>query len=78
MNFQKNIFLDKWKKSLKKNINVLSIDIEDEKQITVWFIKRKTLFNKIKKWLINNNYKFDIVYSDGGVDWSALVLECQF
>ena len=78
MNFQKNIFLDKWKKSLIKNKNVETIDKENEKEITIIFIKRKTLFNKIKKWLINNNYIFHIVYSNDGIDWAGLNLECHF
>jgi hypothetical protein len=77
MNFQKNIFFNQWKKSLKRNKNVVAV-VDSTTEITVWFARVKPLHHKIRMWLIDNNYEFeDLDYADGR-GWQGIILKCPF
>jgi hypothetical protein len=77
MNFQKNLFFNQWKKSIKRNKYVVSI-VDNTEEITVWFSKRKQLHHKIRMWLIDNAFEFDDYDYANGRGWQGIIIKCPF
>ena len=77
MNFQKNLFFNQWKKSIKRNKYVVAIYDKKPFEIMITFSKMKRLHHNIRMWLMYNNYDFDDlenIYNG----WTTIVIKCPF